>query len=300
MANRPSTRATRTRHTDGCVFCGCKELSRTHIWPSWLNELLSPPAVREVKTEVPIPTSPSSTRVETDVMAGPGSIFSMKPYLCCIACNTGWMQKFEDEMLKFSPPIFASTDEVVLTGRQVRVISVWVTLIAILGEYIDTTRDSVTVSQEDREFVKKRLLPPDSWTITGCSLNAGAWRHKYRHHTLFIGEFGSILEYHTAVMSGVRKNTQISSFGMGNLFIQVFHCPDFRQVQNFQSAAKAAGLVRMWPPPFRMWPWKQRSLKFPTKLVINDDQADTLADAFNERVKVMTQPPFFGGQFRGG
>ena len=26
-----------------CIFCGGPGLSKTHIWPKWLNELLSPP-----------------------------------------------------------------------------------------------------------------------------------------------------------------------------------------------------------------------------------------------------------------
>ena len=35
-----------------------------------------------------------------------GSVFSQAPYVVCGDCNNGWMNCFEDEMVKFAKPIF--------------------------------------------------------------------------------------------------------------------------------------------------------------------------------------------------
>jgi hypothetical protein len=224
-----------------------------------------------------------------------GSIFSQKPYLCCKDCNSGWMQRFEDEMKKFATPLFATKDHVNIDDRQRRVMAVWICLITILAEHMNKNSD-IAISEGDKIFIRKRLIPPDTWTIFVCSLNATGWRFRYKHHTTFLGEFRSRSEYDAAIMAGVAHNTQISSFGMGNIFVQTFCCPDLRQVQNFQAMTGRNGLVRLWPPPSRIWPFKRRATKFPTKLVIDEDQAEHLSNAFSERLKIMTRPPYFGGQ----
>jgi hypothetical protein len=91
-------------------------------------------------------------------------------------------------------------------------------------------------------------------------------------------------------------NTQITSCGMGDVFVQAFSCPNPRRLEEFKIFALTTGLIQWWPVPFRLWPFNEQPTKFPTDLVIDDADADTLADAFHERLMVMTRPPFFGGQ----
>ncbi len=69
-----------------CIFCDEPGLSKTHIWPAWLNSLLAPGTAHWVKAE---------RRDATEVKIKQGSIFSQKPYLACVCCNTGWMKSFE-------------------------------------------------------------------------------------------------------------------------------------------------------------------------------------------------------------
>jgi len=83
---------------------------------------------------------------------------------------------------------------------------------------------------------------------------------------------------------------------MGDVFVQAFSCPNPRRLEEFKIFALTTGLIQWWPVPFRLWPFNEQPTKFPTDLVIDDADADTLADAFHERLMVMTRPPFFGGQ----
>ena len=269
-----------------CIFCDGPGLSKTHIWPDWLNRLLRPPSLRLEELDNPRIISNRKSKFKQ------GSIFSQKPYLCCIKCNTGWMRKFEDEMSSFAKPIFAAPNmDVVLDDTKQRIFAAWLALVAILAEYIDH-KGSVCVSKEDRIFLKTRLMPPeDNWTIAACSLSGQKWTHRYRHHSLFIGEFSSVIEYQFAVEEGRTNNTQIASFGMGQLFVQVFSCPNLRLVSSFRDFGKASGLTQIWPIERGFWPLPRRLPKFPTQTVLNDDAADILADDFNERIKILTRPP---------
>jgi hypothetical protein len=126
-----------------CIFCDGPHLSKTHIWPEWLNTLLQPPGTRLEELDHARIISNRKSRIRE------GSIFTQKPYLCCITCNTGWMRKFEDEMCSFAKPLFAPpTGDVILDDTKQRILAVWVALITILAEFID--RDSRYLCFEGR------------------------------------------------------------------------------------------------------------------------------------------------------
>lgn len=278
------------RFLDHCIFCPNTDLSRTHIWPAWLDRLLGPSDKRLEELDNPHVLSIRASKLKL------GSIFRQKPYLACVACNTGWMQKFEDEMVAFAPPIFTSPEtEVSLDKIQHRIFAVWISLITVLAEFIDH-RSSVCISEEERHFLKTRLIPPEGWTIVACSQDLLTWSAKYRHHSSFIGQFSSLSEYYDAVAHGRPNNCQISSFGMGKLFIQVFSCPNMRYVADFRSYASTSGLVQLWPLSGRLNPFSRGLTKFPTQTILKDNEVSVVADAYNERLKRLTQPPYFGGQ----
>jgi hypothetical protein len=272
-----------------CIFCDGPGLTRTHIWPDWLERLLSPGDQRLEELENPHVPSVRRAKIKQ------GSIFSQKPYLCCESCNTGWMRRFEDEMTAFAKPIFTSLESSIAVDKtHQRVLAVWLSLITILAEFIDH-KTSICITEDDRKFLKKHLIPPHTWAIAVCSSDTKSWYGKYRHHASFVGQFTSLAEYYDAVAIGRPNNTQISTFGMGHLFAQVFSCPDLRIVSDYCAATRASGLVQLWPPPNSLWPFAKGLTQFPTKAVIKDDEAGVIADAFDKRMKFMTQPPHFGG-----
>lgn len=278
-----------------CLFCGGPGLTRTHIWPDWLNRLLRPPNARLEELEHPRDETVRKLKLKQ------GSVFSQKPYLCCAKCNGGWMKRFEDEMLKFSRPLFTSLEQTTrLSETQTRVLAVWASLITILAEFIDH-KGSVCISAEDRRFLMERLRPPDTWTILAISINSATWYAKYRHFAKHIAQFTSIAEYHAAVAGGkTQNNCQISTFGMGRLLVQIFSCPNDQSwlIQDYESFASASGVTQIWPLRKRLWPLTPRLTSFPTSNVFDDSQAEDFSNAFNRRLEFLTQPPYFGGRLQ--
>jgi hypothetical protein len=200
------------------------------------------------------------------------------------------MKAFEDEMNKFAKPLFTSYGAVKLNHTQLRIFAIWTSLVTILSEYIDKSTLSITISKDEREYLKKYRKPPEHWSIFAVSSSGTKWKARYRHNTSFIGDFENLIEYHAAIREKRRPNTQISSFGMGKLFVQVFTCHNLRLVHGFRLSTKTAGLIQIWPLP-GFWPFTKGSAKFPTKLVLKDDEADEIADAYNERIKILTVTP---------
>jgi len=282
----PPNKEKRTRHTTTCVFCQAKDLTETHIWPRWLNNLLRPTQSRFTDIErIGHVAAPHERKISM------GSIFSQKPYLWCVDCNTKWMQRFEDEMLKFAKPLFTGGERCILNNRQIRIFSVWVGLITVLSEYIDIKRTSVTVSRRDRSFIKRTSSLPDTWTVVACSSNAEReWRVKWRYRALFEGSFETSDKFYAKIATGPDANTVISSFGMGKIFVQVFHCPHMELVQDFRVATKAWGFTQLWPPPMTFWPFKRGTAKFPTKLTLTDQDAEEIADKFHTTLNFRRKP----------
>jgi hypothetical protein len=273
-----------------CLFCDSTNLSKTHIWPNWLNKLLLPGPSRLQEREDILHSIGDKPKVTQRNKLKQGSIFTQKPYLACVDCNGGWMKTFEDEMLKFSRPLFASTKATYLTNDQVKWLYGWLTLITILAEYIDISRNCITISPRDREYFKKYLNPPNHWTIIAASSDSQKWNARYRHSPLFIGKFTSMAEYRAAVREGRPVNTQISSFGMGRLFVQVFSSPDEELINGFRISAKKSGFVQLWPRKSKLLFFKE-GVKFPTELVLNNSEADEVADAFKKEIEARTVTP---------
>ena len=124
-----------------CIFCGTYGLTKTHIWPEWLGRLLP---FGDAHEQAHISrTAPSATEDRSETAfrrRRQGCVFSLKPFIAYKDCNTGWMARFEAEMVKFSKPIFTANDHV-----QIHVFSVWLSLITVLAEHL--FKDNIVISK---------------------------------------------------------------------------------------------------------------------------------------------------------
>jgi hypothetical protein len=266
----------------GCIFCGGSPRSATHIWPAWLNRLY--PTGHRGSMGVEKGNKPGAPEVVSEVTIRQGGLFSQSPYLACIECNTGWMKYFEDEVLKFIIPILNGSAAVKITPFQTQILAGWICLVAILAEYLK--RDSVSISQQERLYIKRFKRPPtNNWAIFVASLSGLERYGTYSHHA------------HTIVANlpigshpgHSPRNTQVTSFGVGHLFVHAFSSPHWKIVGDFEIAARARGLTQIWPIPRRiLWPLAKRPTKFPLKLSLSEEEADEVADAFSERLRVLT------------
>lgn len=272
-----------------CLFCPNTDLSKTHIWPSWLNKLLNKRYnyTMDITTErsfhfgygAPVP----QTRVEK---VRQGTIFTQKPRLVCETCNTGWMKKFEDEMLKFSLPIFTGEKSITLNQDQIGIMNGWLSLITILAAHLSLDRIwSIVVTEEERQYVKDNLRPPDNWTICYATLHeAKKWDKYYRANSrqLFDIREGGFQE--GDLPDNDLPNTQISSWGMGEIFIQVFISPSVHAVADYRGFVGSSGLPILFPPPRGVWPFTKGKAHFPANTIFDDEGADEFATAFEVRM----------------
>lgn len=291
MAKKPPK--DKTRYVERCIFCPSADLSETHIFPQWLDTIIRDPGPRISEFYQSQYPSPNQRVTEATRTIKSGRLFSMRPHLCCRKCNSEWLSRIETEMVKFANPLFTSTATVSLNNRQLRIMSIWIGVITILSQYLSRRKSAIIIPDEERNFIRTRLALPPTWSVVGCSMNADAWRARYRRLAIYVGRFDG--HNHSNVLPETKSNSQIASFGMGDLFVQTFRCPDPVHLQTFEISAKATGLAQLWPPPAaRFWPFKQRTTKFPTKLIIDDAQADDLANAFYKRLEALAAPPHFG------
>src|SRR5262249_27441361 len=128
-----------------CIFCDGPGLSKTHIWPDWLERLLGSGTHRTEEFDANDQDRKSKLRQ--------GGLFTQKPYLTCESCNTGWMAKIEGVITSFARPIFASFEHLtILNARKQRALATWIALVTILAEYIDHKRGNICVPKADREY----------------------------------------------------------------------------------------------------------------------------------------------------
>jgi hypothetical protein len=113
----------------------------------------------------------------------------MKPYLASEACNNGWMNNFEKEMIKFCQPIFTESAPITLSHYQTRVFAGWISLTTILAEYTNKklSYDDHPIGKDERSYFKKYLEPPFNWIVVSTLDNADS-EQTYRHHAIGIYE----------------------------------------------------------------------------------------------------------------
>jgi hypothetical protein len=275
-----------------CIFCGEPGLSKTHIWPQWINKLLGPPNSRRYELIRPTHRAGSPTEHQLETRQFQGSIFSQKPYLACVDCNTGWMKTFEDEMEKFAKPIFTSLSNVRIASREMQTMAGWAALIATLAEFMDRDRKPV-ISEAERTYIKNHLKPPATWTVVATTVDDKEWASKYQHRTTFISDYASVEDFKASIETRPHPNTLISTFGMGKLLIQIFVCPDHRFIENFRAFSLSLGLLQLWPIVAAAGPLvsPKNLAQFPTSRRLTDQDADFVAAAYAAKIESSTVVP---------
>lgn len=264
-----------------CILCGEEGVTETHVFPKWLGELL--PffnARREIYEYRTAPSALEQKIISHKNEVKQGHLFRIRPKLLCRSCNN-YFGRIEDAMVTFARPLFITDDPVIATRHQMRVLSVWISLIVILSEYYyDYPDNIVTINISTLEYIKKYMYPPPEWSIFCSTISARRWTQYYRRHFLFMYD-GTIVD---SPIRTETPNTQITSLGMGRLFAQIYTSTIENTVIGYRHGALASGLTPLWPHPNILGLFPKRSTKFPTKTVLNDESADIAADSFYIRL----------------
>lgn len=251
-----------------CIFCRrTGDLSKEHLWSSWMADLFPNEAVPthhevlSISTHKVVPIGPPK------VVTRQGGTITKKLRVVCETCNSGWMSALEDHVRPILTPLILG-HEFVLNRDQQRILTEWVSLKMMIAEH--NVPDDVVVRQEDRDrFFSDRTIPPyfHIWVISSRSEK---WRSRYiRHNATF--------SLPTNPPTSARKNTQTIAWGVGSVFIYVM-----------MSVAEGLDLTKwisVHPVVLKLYPYAGDLLPLPFFVSIDDAMGDRLASSLDELIK---------------
>ena len=85
-----------------CVFCGGGPLTKGHIWPEWMQQIL-PPKKHHLQFTGQIASIAPGAPVKQRLRQGHAG--QRKPRNTCSACNTGWMSNIERDAIPYASPL---------------------------------------------------------------------------------------------------------------------------------------------------------------------------------------------------
>lgn len=271
-----------------CIFCGqVGKRTQTHIWPDWLKSILSDGTHRVHIDERLIHLTVNKTDAIKQARVRQGGMFSQKPYLACEKCNTGWMNDFEKQTILFAKSLFVMDDVIRLTRKQVRSLCGWLSLIAILTEYNDK-REKSSIPKIDRRYIREHLEPPGEWSIFACSQDNPTLLPFHATIRKWYDPYLRIDEHPVALVTGRDQlDTQLSTFGLGRIAVQLFTSPHKRLIDDFRIYAKANGFIQLWPMSFIFNPFSSHPAKFPTKALLDVGEVSDLHNAYSRHFETL-------------
>jgi hypothetical protein len=145
-----------------CIFCGQPGLTKGHVWPDWLNNILPRTATHhevvtgEFSTFTPeVPVTPKTQ------MLRQGHARARKPRNTCSSCNSGWMSQIEDDVIPTATHLIKD-EAFMLDDRQQCKLAAFLCLISMRLEFSGHMR---ATPASDHQYLMKNRKPPASWLI---------------------------------------------------------------------------------------------------------------------------------------
>ena len=145
-----------------CIFCGEPGLSKGHVWPDWLKNILPTTATHhEVTTGYFATFEPEVPGPPKTIEEKHGPARSRKPRNTCKKCNSGWMSGIENAAIRFAPPLIKGED-FQLTEEAQRTLAAFFCLITMRLQFLGAMRP---IPAWDRLYLKEHLEPPPLWFV---------------------------------------------------------------------------------------------------------------------------------------
>lgn len=217
-----------------CVFCGEFGLTKGHVWPDWLNNILPRTATHHEQTTGIFSTfTPEVPGPEKTIRERQGHARSRKPRNTCGDCNSGWMSQIENDVIPTATALINGKDFLLDEQSQCK-LAAFLCLISMRVEFLGTLR---AIPSADRLYLKERREPPSSWMI---------WITRYagdkpgEHWSRYCG---MQLESAPAEKVGPEHcNTQVTTLVIGKLCAHLFSSTEIPF-----DGYEGARLARIWP-----------------------------------------------------
>jgi hypothetical protein len=266
IENQPSVRMSMSKPAKQCVFCGKTGVTKGHIWPDWLSKVLprvgthNEQVVGAVHTFEPKMKGPEFKRV-----VRPGHAGGRKPRNSCADCNGGWMSRIEQRAKAYATPLIQGTT-CALDERGQRALAALLCLITVRTEFAEL--NTISVSKEDRDWLREKMEPPPLWQIwIARYIGTEPENHWCRH-------FGMQLVPSPDVkLETPECNTQTTTLVLGQLCAHAFSSSVFPEFSGYKTP-----LCRIWP----LAGWDIFSSALPR---VADDDIISLAEALARGMK---------------
>ena len=112
-----------------CVFCGANKVTREHVWPRWIGDVLEPHA-RGLPYKVSrLGTGWDAPKIDMTVKR-----------VCRQICNAGWMGQMEDGIQPIlTPMILGNVKSLALSQEERRLLACWALKTALMADFMYPT-----------------------------------------------------------------------------------------------------------------------------------------------------------------
>jgi hypothetical protein len=251
-----------------CLFCGGNRLSKEHIWPQWTSDLLPKAAAGAHIEHFMVRTSKIGATLRQERKQRPGQVTTKKIRVVCVKCNNEWMSVLESSVKTFMPSMMLG-HPITLSQESQQLFVQWVTLKLLVAEQ-NRPAESIWHQSDRDAFFRERTIPA-GMTVWIAQCYSELWQNAYLRHAATFG-----MDRNARPADG-RKNSQVTAFGIGQLFILAM-----------ASMAKGVDLGAFFSFDERftaIWPATGRDLNWPPPAPITHDQANRASMAFEELVR---------------
>jgi hypothetical protein len=254
-----------------CIFCGSPGLSREHVFADWLRNYV--PRDLERHTQKHSIVGPRMEVWAESTRKFSGDPRSRRVPVVCRPCNQGWMGKMQERAKPYLLPlILGQSSKLRPTGQSA--VAAWATMAVMVAEHVDPR--VVTVPPPERTKFMNTLQPPKTWHIWLARYVRSEWNGYWAHNSI---HFIPPEQNPTGrpQRAPARKNSQETTFVVGQLYIRAFSSP-FSLHESWMIPAVSEGqLVRLWAP-------ERHTIRWPPPLSLSDQQAFGLSNYTIDRV----------------
>jgi hypothetical protein len=197
---------------DECVFCPRDAGSMEHMIPAWL--LKENQKIIATRTAVKDSAFVGMRKDGSEYVLAFGQNPEIIAFIVCDECNTGWMKRCEDSVVKFLKPMMRGDRRDLSTSEQF-FFSMWLLKTAMV---MDSSKDSETkFFTKEQRYAMRRNYGAGLSTSLPFPNNVHAWVGAYSGSTSIAVEGHTFNWLHEGM-----KKTQINAYAFTIIFGQVF------------------------------------------------------------------------------
>jgi hypothetical protein len=278
-----SKRGRSTKAAKQCYFCGrTGSMSKEHAWPQWLGRGAEVEPTQTTRTLGFRRTAVDTySETVTEVTTKPGSVLTTRIREVCVACNSGWMSRLEQDVRAPLERLWAPDHPfgfTSLTPSEVHAVAAWAVKTAWVRERVQ--QGSVTPTASMRQDFADTGTPPEFTSV---------WVGRHRG----LSNFG----VYVAQIDALHQDEPWHAKASRHVLICTL---TFRGLSILVRTDDGWGVPQFAPPEdrwARLWP-RDLGLPWPPARVVTDDDVLAVAAGFSGWMRVPDLPNFERAEVR--